>query len=90
MKDQEWSPSQFQFNPYELEATRVPENAQIPFLDSTKRKAGRQKRASVLCQVCEDCFLAKLAKPEPASLDLLVLLFIKHALMRRLPGVAWN
>jgi len=46
-----WSPNDYQFQPYELQAQRV-SSAPLPLnSDGSKRKGGRQRRSSILCQV---------------------------------------
>ena len=46
-----WSPSEYEFQPYELQAQRLPSGAGPTNSESGKRKGGRQRRSSILCQV---------------------------------------
>lgn len=46
-----WSPSEYQFQPYELQAQRLSSGAAPINSESGKRKGGRQRRSSILCQV---------------------------------------
>jgi hypothetical protein len=46
-----WSPTDYQFQPYELQAQRLPSADAPTNSDIGKRKGGRQRRSSILCQV---------------------------------------
>lgn len=46
-----WSPSDYEFQPYELQAQRVSSGVLPSDSDAGKRKGGRQRRSSILCQV---------------------------------------
>jgi hypothetical protein len=46
-----WSPNDYQFQPYELQAQRLPSSGLATSSDTGKRKGGRQRRSSILCQV---------------------------------------
>jgi hypothetical protein len=51
-----WSPNDYQFQPYELQAQRLPSGVLPSNSDAGKRKGGRQRRSSILCQVSTALF----------------------------------
>ena len=47
-----WSPNEYLWNPYDMEAKHISPPTELPETDSAiKRKGGRQRRSTILCQV---------------------------------------
>lgn len=49
-----WNPQDYHFEPYELQAQRLPSSSGLGTSDNVRKKGGRQRRSSILCQV-EGC-----------------------------------
>lgn len=64
-----WNPQDYHFEPYELQAQRLPPSVGLGTSDNVRKKGGRQRRSSILCQVSRCMLKLNLAGPFGPSLQ---------------------